>query len=373
MTQNAIGYIHDFRSLFVGPSYAQADLADWLEVCLTRARGARSAEVKKSMPLFRRLVTSGGIAQRSSCVPDYGTKDPAGWTLYGSDDDGCWHRPSLDKRMAIFQTEARRLAQEAFPVGSSPPPAIIQVTCTGYEAPTAVQRLVGERDWGQDTKLLHLAHMGCFAAIPATRIAALQAKDLGACSVLHVELCTLHLNLDDLSPSQLVVHHLFADGAIRYDLAPNPPPGPRFALLDTFEILLPNSADEMSWLIGATGFRMTLAREVPETLAKAVPGIVSSALARQGLHRGDVGRWAIHPGGPRVISSLAACLEVTDPAATAHSQAVLTARGNMSSATLPHVWLGLLEDPDVKAGEIVVSLAFGPGLTVTGNVLRKEV
>ena len=44
----------------------------------------------------------------------------------------------------------------------------------------------------------------------------------------------------------------------------------------------------------------------------------------------------------------------------------------MSSATLPHIWEAMLADPEVEPGSLVVSLAFGPGLTVTGNILRKE-
>jgi predicted naringenin-chalcone synthase len=44
----------------------------------------------------------------------------------------------------------------------------------------------------------------------------------------------------------------------------------------------------------------------------------------------------------------------------------------MSSATLPHIWHALLEDPSVRPGELILSLAFGPGLTLVANLLRKE-
>ena len=43
----------------------------------------------------------------------------------------------------------------------------------------------------------------------------------------------------------------------------------------------------------------------------------------------------------------------------------------MSSATLPHIWARIAADPAVAAGTLVTSLAFGPGLTVYGAVLRK--
>jgi len=44
----------------------------------------------------------------------------------------------------------------------------------------------------------------------------------------------------------------------------------------------------------------------------------------------------------------------------------------MSSATLPHIWAGLLADDEVASGTNVVSVAFGPGLTFAGALLRKE-
>jgi predicted naringenin-chalcone synthase len=49
------------------------------------------------------------------------------------------------------------------------------------------------------------------------------------------------------------------------------------------------------------------------------------------------------------------------------SHKVLRERGNMSSATLPHIWKEIL-DLDLKSGTRVVSLAFGPGLTLFGAV-----
>jgi len=44
----------------------------------------------------------------------------------------------------------------------------------------------------------------------------------------------------------------------------------------------------------------------------------------------------------------------------------------MSSATLPHVWKAILDDDAVPSGTLIVSLAFGPGLTIAGAILRKS-
>jgi predicted naringenin-chalcone synthase len=44
----------------------------------------------------------------------------------------------------------------------------------------------------------------------------------------------------------------------------------------------------------------------------------------------------------------------------------------MSSATLPHIWERIVASTDIAAGTIVASLAFGPGLTMSGALLEKR-
>jgi len=61
-----------------------------------------------------------------------------------------------------------------------------------------------------------------------------------------------------------------------------------------------------------------------------------------------------------------------DAAQVRTSREVLRDHGNMSSATLPHVWMRLAGDPQVAPGTLIPSLAFGPGLTVAGVLLEKR-
>jgi predicted naringenin-chalcone synthase len=51
------------------------------------------------------------------------------------------------------------------------------------------------------------------------------------------------------------------------------------------------------------------------------------------------------------------------------SRKVLFERGNMSSATLPHVWSDILEGNPEK-GTPVLAMAFGPGLTMIGCIFE---
>ena len=189
-------------------------------------------------------------------------------------------------------------------------------------------------------------------------------------SVLLVEMCTLHHHPATTDPDQIVQQVLFADGAARLDVTTQPPAGPHAALLDHFESILPDTLDEMTWRPADGGFRMTLSRDVPAHIRAHVAGPFGAFLARNGLDVDDLDVLAVHPGGPRVIESTAEALGV-DGARVRHSQGVLRDRGNMSSTTLPHIWGRVLADDDVPSGALIGSVAFGPGLTVTGNLLRK--
>jgi predicted naringenin-chalcone synthase len=78
----------------------------------------------------------------------------------------------------------------------------------------------------------------------------------------------------------------------------------------------------------------------------------------------------VHPGGPKILDRAREVLLLQE-AQLACSRKILLERGNMSSATLPHVWMELLRDTQIAAGRTIVSLAFGPGLAVCGAIMRK--
>jgi predicted naringenin-chalcone synthase len=194
----------------------------------------------------------------------------------------------------------------------------------------------------------------------------------GRVDIAHTETCTLHLDPSQHVPEQLVVQSLFSDGHIRYSVRPDDG-GQGLRFLGVHEEIVPGSLGAMGWILGDGGMRMMLARDVPEIIAGALKDFLRRLFERTGTDPAEAfsrGVFAIHPGGPRIIDKVAALLELA-PAQVAASRAVLKAFGNMSSATLPHVWASLLADPGIPSGTLITSLAFGPGLTVYGAMLRK--
>ncbi len=238
------------------------------------------------------------------------------------------------------------------------------MTCTGYVSPSGAQRIVAHRGFGKRSTVTHAYHMGCYASIPALRMGVTLPSS--SVDIVHTELCGLHMNPLLHQTEQLVVQSLFADGFIKYSV--NKKSGP-FQILALHEEIIPDSYESMSWRMEEWGMRMTIAKEVPVLISRALPSFLEKLLPDQKKIKEAL--FAIHPGGPKIISQVGQILKLEEEQ-LAHSQEILRSCGNMSSATLPHIWESIANDKKVKSGTQVVSLAFGPGLTVSGALFEKR-
>jgi predicted naringenin-chalcone synthase len=173
----------------------------------------------------------------------------------------------------------------------------------------------------------------------------------------------------------LVVQTLFADGFIAYGVCDDASWDGRSSALELLaqeEQIVPDSTDAMTWSCSDWGMQMGLLRDVPDRIAGALGGFVTRLALRAGLGKQELREavYAVHPGGPKILDRAREVLQI-DESQIACSRKVLLERGNMSSATLPHVWLELVRDTEIAAGRAIVSLAFGPGLTLCGAIMRK--
>jgi predicted naringenin-chalcone synthase len=289
----------------------------------------------------------------------------------------------MHARTRLYEDRTRGMLARLYAEDGAPPSDLVHVTCTGYVSPSPAQRLVAEKGWGDRTRVTHAYHMGCYAAFPALRVArglvlAADVSDGGGprrADVVHAEICSLHFDPRRHDAEQLVVQSLFADGFLRFTVCgPSEHDGriPCLTLLALAEEIVPGSDGSMRWMCSDDGMQMTLSRDVPQRLGARVVDFVARLVARAGLDPADRAGaiYAVHPGGPKILDRVRDALAI-DETQIATSRAVLRARGNMSSATVPHVWMALACSPDVRDGAPIVSLAFGPGLTLCGAVMRK--
>lgn len=297
---------------------------------------------------------------------------------------------TIQERALFFNDRATRVFEEIYNLGDNlqdsgqdpnkiAPEHLIHVTCTGYVSPSAAQLTVNKRGWADRTRITHAYHMGCYAALPAVRIAegfiaALNARgnSKARADIFHTEMCALHMNPSNTSPEQLVVQSLFADGHMKYSAVHPSLVTHGFEVLSIQERILNDSENDMTWIPADGGMQMTLSRDVPSKIASALRPFIEDLVSSSGLDLAETLKsaiFAVHPGGPKIIDSVQEVLELSE-SQVAHSKEILRERGNMSSATLPHVWQKLLETQTSSHGRVVVSLAFGPGLTIFGAVFR---
>jgi len=356
----------------------QAESFDWLAAAHAEAEAVRAgadfdkAEFTERMArvIARCACPPSKIGRRGHSVADIAST--SGWA-----DNALYdlpvhpHGSGSATRTRMYRDIVDAYFERAYGGETIAPDDLIHVTCTGYVSPSGGQKLVAARGW--PTRVTHAYHMGCYAAVPAVRLAAgAIAMASRRVDIVHTELCTLHLDPSDHRLEQLVVQSLFADGLIRYTMIPDDG-GAGLRVLALHEQVLPDSADAMSWLVANWGMAMTLSRDVPDRIAGAIRGFLIELYRRAGLDLGAMegSVFAVHPGGPRIIDRVREVLELSE-AQVATSRAVLFDHGNMSSATLPHIWDRLLDDRAIPGGTLIPSLAFGPGLTMCGALLEKR-
>lgn len=278
----------------------------------------------------------------------------------------------LDRRMEFFNASSFEVFEKIYPVDAPLPSHLIHVTCTGYVAPSPAQRLVSLRDSGKNTMVTHAYHMGCYGAIPSIRMAMGHLSvEKGSSDIVHTEFCSLHMNPTLHTTEQLIVQSLFADGFIKYSLTDGNKESPKLKILSILEEVLENSTEKMTWNCNPWGFQMTISKDIPVLIRRNIKGYLERLGIRAGRQGFEGARFAIHPGGPKIIEQIAEILNL-EPEQIRHSKEVLQNYGNMSSATLPHVWDRILKDPSVLPGELIVSIAFGPGLSISGGFFEKQ-
>jgi alkylresorcinol/alkylpyrone synthase len=112
---------------------------------------------------------------------------------------------------------------------------------------------------------------------------------------------------------------------------------------------------------------------VPFMIRDSIGDFVTALCEQVGLdfeHEKQQMIFAIHPGGPAILNQIRTRLGIEE-SQLALSRKVLYENGNMASATAPHIWQQVLESQEIPPGAKVLSMAFGPGLTVIGALFEK--
>ena len=281
--------------------------------------------------------------------------------------------PSTGCRMGLYATEAPPLAVRAAAgalAESGFDPAtighLVTVSCTGFAAPGVDLALITGLGLRPTVERTHVGFMGCHGALNGLRVANAYATADPSARVLvcAVELCSLHYHSGD-NPEQAVANAIFADGAAAV-VGSGTGTGTEWRVAATGSCLIPDSAGAMHWRVGDHGFEMGMTRRIPTLIARHLKPWLDAWLGDHGLSQADVGSWAVHPGGPKIVAAVEESLGL--PAgATAVSRGVYADCGNMSSPTVLFI-LGRLRAAD--APRPCVAIGFGPGLVAEAVLFR---
>lgn len=290
--------------------------------------------------------------------------------------------PTTSERMECYARHAGELAiraaaeaLERAELSASEITHLVTVSCTGFQAPGVDLELIRELGLPVSTSRSHIGFMGCHGALNGLRLARAFAESDPNAHVLlaAVELCSLHQQYG-WQPDRIVANALFADGAAAIvgtgcDAETRPSrngTSPRWKALANGSLVLPDSEDVMSWRIGNHGFEMTLSPRVPEMIRQSLRPWLSAWLHTNDRSLAEVRSWAIHPGGPRILSACGDALGLSS-AELNPSREILSRYGNMSSPTVLFILNQLMKE---NAERPSVALAFGPGLTIEAMLME---
>jgi predicted naringenin-chalcone synthase len=288
--------------------------------------------------------------------------------------DGVDHPgPTTSVRMQTYEEHALPLALRAAEAALSDAALdaakithIVTVSCTGFAAPGVDVGLIKRLGLRPTTERTHVGFMGCHGAINGLRVARAYADADPAARVLlcAVELSSLHYHYG-WNPKRMVANALFADGAAAV-VGGRMDDSEHWRVAATGSCLFPDSEYAMTWHVGDHGFDMTLSTRVPNLIAANLRPWVERWLRQHSLTIAEVASWAVHPGGPRVLTDVEQALGLA-PALTAVSREVLGECGNMSSPTVLFLLDRLRRQ---NAARPCVAIGFGPGLVAEAALIR---
>ena len=331
--------------------------------------GATLLRDDRDRALFVRMAGRSGIAHRFSTLAP--GPDPASGPSI--DRDGFYTRgrfPSSGARMRAYEEAARPLATRAvadLALSASERAGIthlIVTSCTGFYAPGLDLDLAHALRLRGDVERTTVGFMGCQAAFNALKLARHIVRSEREARVLlvNIELCTLHLQQSD-ALEQVLSFLVFADGCAASLVSADP----HGLSLDRFHAAVVAPEEGLiTWRIGDQGFDMFLSGRVPGAIADGLRKGRRAIL--DGVETDAIDLWAVHPGGRSVLDAVETSLDL--PAgALVHSRAVLSAFGNMSSATIMFVLSRILAAGAAR-GRSGCALGFGPGLTAETLLFR---
>jgi alkylresorcinol/alkylpyrone synthase len=306
---------------------------------------------------FRNFERMAPVFLSSGIVARY-TVQPSEWYLAP--------RIGWPERMAAYLQGAADLfvdaatrALEAAAITAAEVDTIVTISSTGIATPSLEARVAGRLGFRSDVERVPVFGLGCAGGVSGLAIASRLAAARPGKTVLMVavEVCTVAFRADQLTKASIVASALFGDGAAACVVRAGE--GGIGWIEGSGQHMWPDTLDIMGWNVDATGLDVVFDRAIPPFVEEKVRPAVDGILHNMGITAAEVGRFACHPGGAKVITALETALQLTQGALD-HEREVLSDYGNMSAPTVVFVMERLLKSGLPRR---TVMTAMGPGFS----------
>ncbi|MFO7368979.1 MAG: type III polyketide synthase [Bacteroidales bacterium] len=346
------------------PQYSakQSTILEFMKTAYNEATASRKLNI---------LFHNSGIQTRYSVLPDFGNNQTE-----NSFFNAYQKVPDVTQRLTVFKENAASLAiaamKDAFQklktsITDFKITHLITVTCTGIYAPGLGAELIEQLDLPDDIFHTAINFMGCNAAFPALNLAdmIIQTDENAKVLIVCVELCTLHFRAVN-NTDNLLANTIFGDGSaavvVVSDSAAKRNHHAGLSINGFYSLLLYKGKGLMGWNITPANFEMVLDTGIPEFIGNEVNEIVIKASEKFKTDPTFIDKWAIHPGGKKILDSFNKQMQLSD-SEMQYSYKVLSDYGNMSSPTILFVLNEIMQARHTE-GETIFSIGFGPGLSI---------
>lgn len=262
--------------------------------------------------------------------------------------------------MIEYGTELLKNAIEKSGIKPTDIDYLITTSCTGFMIPSVDAYLVNALGLRGDVVRLPVTEMGCAGGTSGLIYANefLKANPNKTAVLLTMEIPSVTFQKNDLSAENLVSTAIFSDGFSCAILKGGEGPGAH--ILDTDMYHFHKGTHLMGFNLTNTGLKIVLDKDVPTTIEGNFEKIFLPFLERNHVNITEVDHYMFHPGGKKIINMVEKYISHYDKNIE-ESKWVLENMGNMSSATILHIYDRVTKSRDIKPGDRGYMLAFGPG------------
>lgn len=255
---------------------------------------------------------------------------------------------------------------------------IVYVSSSEIRLPGGDLYLATELGLRNDVGRVMLYFLGCYGGVTGLRVAKDIAENNPGSRVLLTTSETTILGFrppNKARPYDLVGAALFGDGAAAVVIGSDPIAGlerPFMELNYAVQQFLPGTSQVIDGRISEEGIYFKLGRDLPQKIEENIEEFCKKLMGKAGLKEYNELFWAVHPGGPAILNRLESTLGLESGKLECSRRALMDF-GNVSSNTIFYVMEYMREEMMVKrekGEEWGLALAFGPGITFEGILLR---